>query len=42
MSHLRKITHNTPAPAALKGDSVVKECTPLKENTGKCEDVDEP
>ncbi|MDX9972531.1 MAG: hypothetical protein RBU21_06015 [FCB group bacterium] len=40
MSHLRSITHTTPAPAVLKGDSVVKECTPAKENAGKCEDID--
>lgn len=35
MSHLRNVTQKWPAKA---GDTVVKECTPAKENVGKCED----
>jgi hypothetical protein len=36
MKHVSKITRRLPAVA---GDTFTKECTPMKENAGKCEDV---
>jgi hypothetical protein len=38
MKHLSPITQRLPKTAQLKGDSIFKDCTPLKENFGKCED----
>jgi hypothetical protein len=39
MKHLHNLTRAIPVLAALKGGSVTKDCTPAKENFGKCEDV---
>lgn len=36
MKHVSELTLKKPA---LAGDTVTKECTPAKENAGKCEDV---
>lgn len=36
MKHLHIVSRV--ARASLKGDEVVKECTPAKESAGKCED----